>query len=81
MSTFIALTTTNPQNGWEFLGTAPSREDASRFEPVLSDASDLYAQTRFRNFRVVSKTKAREYLGRAGAELAAKGIDPAEAGW
>lgn len=65
MSTYVAVTTTNPQHGWKQIAIG-SDKDAVRDEAehriaghVWNEVKDIYMQTELTNLRVVSKTVAK----------------------
>lgn len=67
--TYVAVTTTNPQHGWNKVTTGAEkdqvREDAERQIAGIQwdNAKDIYTQTQLVNLRVVSKTEAKREYG------------------
>lgn len=67
--TYVAITTTNPQHGWNEVCTGGDA-DAVRTEAERhiagnqwSQVKDIYMQTKLTNLRVVSKTEAKRTYG------------------
>lgn len=69
MATYLAITTTNPEHGYEVLAYGSDKEKVREAaEEQIGDirrdyGTDIYAETRHKNLRVVSKTKAKLALG------------------
>ena len=69
MSTYVAITTTNPQNGWHEVETGTDKatvRDAAERKIAGNQwdkSKDIYTQTELTNLRVVSKTEAKRKYG------------------
>jgi hypothetical protein len=69
MTTHVAVTSTNPQNGWRAVTTGNDKaavRDAAEQKiagHVWNQAKDIYTQTELTNLRVVSKTTAKRNYG------------------
>lgn len=67
--TYVAVTTTNPQHGWNEVLTGDNaesvRDEAERKIAGYqwNQAKDIYTQTKLTNLRVVSKTTAKREYG------------------
>lgn len=67
--TYVAVTSTNPQQGWEEITHGTDKEQVQiDAESEIAGAQwnqskDIYTQTKLRNLRVVSKTTAKREYG------------------
>lgn len=67
--TYVAVTTTNPQHGWNEVTTGEDKDavrDAAERKIAgaqWNQAKDIYTQTELANLRVVSKTTAKREYG------------------
>lgn len=67
MDTYIAITTTNPQHGYNEVCRGNNRDAVrTEAEKIIGDirteyGTDIYAETKHRNLMVVSKTQAKKY--------------------
>jgi hypothetical protein len=69
MTTYVAVTSTNPQNGWREVTTGTDKtavRDAAEQNIAghqWNQVKDIYTQTELTNLRVVSKTTAKRDFG------------------
>jgi hypothetical protein len=65
--TFIAITTTNAGEGWEVVAYGADKNAVQKkARDIIGDTArpvgtDIYAVTKHKNLRVVSKTEAKQY--------------------